>query len=145
MAQEKTAFLGLPPTFTFKDSLSNASRLLSADPRVLGHRHDQTVASVIAHSLGIIPEYNYCFDYIGEARPGQPYAHYIPPHVIILQNRDIKTETYLTAIDRFLNTTGRRKLLQMLWNYIRGNVRFLKDWLWYHTVFKRRYPFLRSS
>ena len=36
---------------TFTGSWTNAQHECSADPRVLGHRHDMTVASVLAHRL----------------------------------------------------------------------------------------------
>ena len=37
----------------FAGPFENSENEASADPRVLGHRHDQTAASVIAHSLGM--------------------------------------------------------------------------------------------
>lgn len=36
---------------TFPGSWTNAHREVSSDPRVYGHRHDQTAASIIAHQL----------------------------------------------------------------------------------------------
>lgn len=38
---------------TFPGSWTNAQGQVSADPRVKGHRHDQTAASLIAHQLGM--------------------------------------------------------------------------------------------
>jgi hypothetical protein len=38
---------------TFKGAWSNENRQVSPDPRVLGHRHDQTAASVIATRCGM--------------------------------------------------------------------------------------------
>ena len=38
---------------TFKGSWTNQDGSVSSDPRVKGHRHDQTAASIIAHKLGI--------------------------------------------------------------------------------------------
>jgi hypothetical protein len=38
---------------TFKGAWSNKNREVSLDPRVLGHRHDQTVGSVLAWQLGM--------------------------------------------------------------------------------------------
>lgn len=37
----------------FRGPIANSRGEASSDPRVLGHRHDQTVASVIAHRLGV--------------------------------------------------------------------------------------------
>jgi hypothetical protein len=38
---------------TFKGAWSNGNNEVSQDPRVLGHRHDQTVGSVVAWKLGM--------------------------------------------------------------------------------------------
>lgn len=48
-----------------EDGITFSGRSGSKDPRVLGHRHDQTVASVIAIKLGMRPwfEFGRYFDY----------------------------------------------------------------------------------
>jgi len=38
---------------TFMGSKTNENQQVSTDPRVQGHRHDQTAASVIAHKMGL--------------------------------------------------------------------------------------------
>ncbi len=45
-AQDGVSFIG---------PWTNQDRKCSADPRVLGHRHDMTAASIIAHKLGMVP------------------------------------------------------------------------------------------
>lgn len=47
---------------TFPGSWYNHNKEVSADPRVMGHRHDQTAASLIAHQLDmkfIVPHHTY--------------------------------------------------------------------------------------
>lgn len=39
--------------FSFPGSWTNQRHEVSADPRVSGHRHDQSVASILAHQLGM--------------------------------------------------------------------------------------------
>jgi len=39
--------------FSLRGSWTNANQEVSTDPRVLGHRHDQSVASIVAWKLGI--------------------------------------------------------------------------------------------
>lgn len=39
--------------FSFHGSWTNANHEVSQDERVKGHRHDQTVASIIAHQMGL--------------------------------------------------------------------------------------------
>jgi hypothetical protein len=58
-AADGVAFRGtLRPLATASERLAlkwNRGGLASADPRVRGHRHDQTVAGVLAHRLGLEP------------------------------------------------------------------------------------------
>jgi hypothetical protein len=57
LATGEVAFRGtrekLPTWEHYRDVKSNRSGRASADPRVLGHRHDQTAAGVLAHRLGM--------------------------------------------------------------------------------------------
>lgn len=46
-------YCGFAQNGSFQGPWTNEGREASTDPRVLGHRHDQTAASVIAHRLGI--------------------------------------------------------------------------------------------
>lgn len=50
---------------TFPGSWTNSGQTESADPRVLGHRHDQTAASIIAWqlSLPLVIAHETCFQY----------------------------------------------------------------------------------
>jgi hypothetical protein len=56
-ATEGTAFRGIAQPIAswreYNDVKWNRARKVSADPRVRGHRHDQTVAGIIAHRLGM--------------------------------------------------------------------------------------------
>ncbi len=83
-------FLGVRPPLTLKDAMTNENGKLSAHPRVRGHRGDQTVASVIVHTLHIPLSRRYAFDLLGEAPKGIRYAPYLPLDAIIAFNRDIK-------------------------------------------------------
>jgi hypothetical protein len=54
---------------TFKGPWDNSGNKASSDPRVLGHRHDQTAASVIATRCGMtewIPSGVYYMDKVHE-------------------------------------------------------------------------------
>ncbi|MEY2701673.1 MAG: hypothetical protein RLY43_306, partial [Bacteroidota bacterium] len=79
---------------------------ISKDQRVKGHRHEQTITSLIAHKLNMKFSAYGNFDLIGYAAAGKQYARYIPTDTIVLQNRDIKTEDYLKSIDKFCNRKG---------------------------------------
>jgi hypothetical protein len=56
-AQHGVAFRGVPEALRtredYKAVKSNRARRASADPRVRGHRHDQTVAGILAYRLGL--------------------------------------------------------------------------------------------
>ena len=56
-AKEGTAFRGIKDPFRSPDDYwdvkLNRSNRVSTDPRVRGHRHDQTVAGILAHELGM--------------------------------------------------------------------------------------------
>jgi hypothetical protein len=54
---------------TFKGAWSNENKQVSDDPRVLGHRHDQTAASVIATRLGMTDWTNHGVFY--DEKPGE--------------------------------------------------------------------------
>lgn len=53
---------------TFKGAWTNKNNEVSKDPRVLGHRHDQTAASVIATKLGMTDWINHGVYY--DEKPG---------------------------------------------------------------------------
>jgi hypothetical protein len=56
-AQHGVAFRGVPEALRtgedYQDVKSNRALRVSADPRVRGHRHDQTVAGILAYRLGL--------------------------------------------------------------------------------------------
>ena len=128
-ADDGISFLGVAKPYGLKDSMSNAGGILSEDPRVKGHRHDQTVASVVASRLGIRPTSRFVFDLVGEAKSGHPYASYIPLDTVIVQDRDIKGETYLRDLSD----------LSMSFVALKSAWRYAKDRIKWVLVYRRRY------
>lgn len=59
----------------------NRAQRVSADPRVRGHRHDQTVAGLLAHRLGLRPTT------VGLARVSRR-RRWIAPRTVIVLDRD---------------------------------------------------------
>jgi hypothetical protein len=60
VARDGVTFRGVPEALGSKEAYGavkhNVAGRVSNDPRVRGHRHDQTVAGAIAHELGMVPE-----------------------------------------------------------------------------------------
>jgi hypothetical protein len=64
----------------FRGASSNDSGAVSSDPRVQGHRHDQTVAGILAHELGMQPN--------GTGfRPFRRRRSPVPPSTIVVNCR----------------------------------------------------------
>lgn len=129
-AEEGKTFLGVVKPLTIKDSMNNTNNILSSNSRVRGHRHDQTVASIIAYHLGLRPTRRYIFDLIGEARGGKKYADYIPLDTIIVHNRDIKYESYLKNLSHYKITPK---------TIIRSSERYSKDLIKKFLLEKRKF------
>jgi hypothetical protein len=138
-ADQKTAFLGVEAPYTIADSMSNKNGSLAEDPRVLGHRHDQTVASVIVHRLSVPLTDRYIFDIIGEAHDGKKYASYIPLDTIIVHDRDIKTDNFLAEITPEFGKNGAAKTVQIGRNFFYSILRCAKDMIKRHTIHKKKY------
>lgn len=138
-ADDGFSFRGIPRNLPLDYTNHNTDHSVSLDSRVKGHRHDQTIASLLAYQLKMKPSLYFCFDYIGEAGPKRQYAKYIPLNICLLQNRDIKQETFLTTMDRFGLKQG--KLNRSLYLLGAANLtlsRWLKDAikLRYKKIFK---------
>ena len=133
------SFLGLPPIYTTKDVMSNDKGLISSDTRVKGQRGDQTVASLIINQLKIKPTARLCFDLIGEAKKGKSYADYIPIDTIVVQNRDIKTEKYLTGLSTYTTPWQNKNVIYMTKTIYKSVIRYLKDFVKWHIFYKKRY------
>jgi hypothetical protein len=84
------SFRGIPPGRPWTDSRSNRDGLLSSDPRVKGHRHDQTAASLIAYELNMRISHLQCMDAIHYEHETWSYVHTLPLTIRMVQNRDIK-------------------------------------------------------
>jgi len=59
----------------------NRNNRISRDPRVRGHRHDQSAAGIVAHRLGMLPYSDYLKDIHYEAKP-------VKRNTIILHHRE---------------------------------------------------------
>lgn len=100
------SFRGIPKEYPLAFTNNNEGGVVSADTRVKGHRHDQTIGSILASQLKMRHSRYFCFDYVGEAGPGRSYAKHIPLNICLLQNRDIKSDHYLPAVDKWGNKKG---------------------------------------
>ena len=89
-ARDGSSFRGVPPGQHWSSSRTNADGQVSRDPRVKGHRWDQTAASLIAHRLRIPIAHLDCTDVIHYANNTWAYVPDIPLTVRLLQNRDFK-------------------------------------------------------
>ena len=69
----------------------NRNSFISADPRVLGHRHDQTAAGIVAHRLGMKP-------YADELRDIHFKEKPIKANTAILHHREFGTS--ITPLDQ---------------------------------------------
>jgi hypothetical protein len=115
-ARDGFSFRGIPKEYSLSLTNSNAGGVVSTDPRVKGHRHDQTVASILAFKYRMKHSPDGCFDYVGEAGPGRDYAAFIPLNAVLLQNRDIKTDHYLPDVDKWGNRRGRWTRVWWWWS-----------------------------
>ena len=76
--------------FSFQGSWTNKQQEVSTDPRVYGHRHDQSVASILAWHLGmnlIIPHETYFQYYENPTRNSfleNPDFSLIKPHTVMV-------------------------------------------------------------
>jgi hypothetical protein len=59
-------------TGTFKGAWTNENQQVSNHPRVLGHRHDQTVASIVAWKLGMREFTEHLLKYASDPNPDLP-------------------------------------------------------------------------
>jgi hypothetical protein len=85
-AREGTAFRGIIESLRTRETYHsvkwNTSGRVSRDPRVLGHRHDQSVAGVLAGRLGMNPSPH-------GLRPFRREWGLIDPRTVILLDRDL--------------------------------------------------------
>lgn len=138
-AEEKEAYNGVPEPYTFADTRDNDDNLLSEDPRVKGHRTDQSIVGVLAGSMKIFPDNRYVFDLIGESSRHQRYAKYIPPEVIFVQNRDIKKDDgYLNDLSCYFS---KNSFFYSLGRHVYTLQRKLKDRIKWFIHYRKWYTF----
>ncbi|MGA2477757.1 MAG: hypothetical protein ABSG63_03280 [Spirochaetia bacterium] len=103
-ASDGVSFRGIPPGRPWTDSRSNSEGLLSSDPRVKGHRWDQTAASLIAYELNMHISHLQCMDAIHYEHETWSYVHTLPLTIRMVQNRDIKNgECRIIAVNERLS------------------------------------------
>ena len=135
------SFLGLPEPYGYKDTINNDRGLLSGDPRVQGHRWDQTTASLILNRLGVKPTKRILFDLVCEAKKGKAYSNYIPIDTIVVQNRDIKNDKYLYDLKQYTEPWRTRSIPYMCKTVFKSFVRYAKDFIKWHLVYRKRYNY----
>lgn len=82
------------------DVKKNRSGRVSSDPRVQGHRHDQTVAGILAHRLAMALTHEGLQTYM-------PARRRIAPSTRILINREMVAHWRVTLDKRLGSRTGR--------------------------------------
>lgn len=94
----------------WRESLTNDKQQVSQDDFVHGHRHDQTVASILAHKYRLSLDSKSILNYLVTKKDLKHiYRKVIPSSVLVLQARDIKTSSYIWKVDEFNNHTGLKK------------------------------------
>lgn len=140
------SFRGAPEIVAWQDTLDNKNACVSDDIRVHGHRHDQTVASILAYKEKCHIDISSVLNYADTNENVQHhYRNYIPPWIKILQNRDVKYNHYLYMIDKhnnYLHTN--KKILHFFISILVGTLQVSKVYTRY-LLFKlqqKKYHFL---
>lgn len=140
LAHNQDTYNGGPPGLTFSDTRNNNDFILSKDPRVKGHRTDQSIVGLLSGAMSIFPENQYIFDIIGEASSGRRYAKYIPPKTIFIQNRDIRNNEYLKfkEMDKILTN---KNLFYTLGKILYTTRRKIKDAIKWYLVYRKKFTY----
>jgi hypothetical protein len=91
----------------------NRARRVSSDPRVRGHRHDQTVAGILAHRLGMELTAG------GLASYSQARRRIAPRTMIVIDRDTSKRDAALASLER----VRRDKYLGFLMHFLSGRSR----------------------
>jgi hypothetical protein len=113
-AKDGRSFRGLPTEYKLADTFIN-NGIISTEKSVKGHRHDQTVASIIAWKLGMRPVNKYSIDLVGEINGSMKP---IPLDTIVLQDRSYKNGGECIMIDKYQLKVGARRMIYVFVSFI---------------------------
>jgi hypothetical protein len=119
IAKDGISFRGLPLKYPLEKTFQNTGEI-SIDKKVLGHRHDQTVASILAWRLGMKTTNKFCTDYIGEIMTTN---NPIPINTIILQDRSYKESTNILMTDKYDGYMYINRYIYILYSFLFNLVR----------------------
>lgn len=107
LALDGISFRGLPKDIPLKFSYNNENACLSLDPKVKGHRHDQTLASIIAYEKKMKISSRFVFEF------NNLFKNIIPLDTIFVhdQSYKINSENYRGLFDKYNNTLGIKRVL----------------------------------
>ena len=119
-SKDSITFKGLPKKTDYKESYKNDTLLVSKDPNVKGHRHDQTALSFLAYKYNLKLHYLKIKDICSENVKTNEiqYSKAIGYDVIFVQNRDIKTSHYAVSYSKYGNKQGIQKMLFIILSFI---------------------------
>lgn len=116
-SKDGISFRGLPKKIDIEETFTNKNCLVSKDPSVMGHRHDQTVASIIAHKLKMKISSRYCLDYV------RGFLRAIPLDIIILHDRTYKQNGSYINIDKYENNKKIKKVFYIFISFLNTIIR----------------------
>lgn len=110
-ALDGKTFRGISKEFPLAETNRNFNHLVSKDDRVKGHRHDQTALSFLCWKYNIKLSFCEIKNIQSKQLDGSnKYSKAISFEVEIVQNRDIKSDSYLLTYDKYGNNTGLKKI-----------------------------------
>lgn len=119
-ANDGITFKGIPAQYSFWDSFTNKTLIVSKDNRVKGHRHDQTALSFLSWKYKLDIHYLEIKDvYAGNTKNiKHKYSKGIAFDIELAHNRDTKTQIFLKKYDRWGNTKGLNKFCFICLSFI---------------------------
>ncbi len=111
-ALDGITFRGIPKQYPLEYSFTNKDNIVSKDNRVKGHRHDQSVLSYLVWKYKL--KRSHCEIkniHSKSTKDDNIYSKALSLEVEIVQNRDVKTDTYLVSVNKWLNTKGIKQII----------------------------------
>jgi hypothetical protein len=122
IAKDGISFRGLPIEVPLLETFTNNGKI-SKEVYVKGHRHDQTVASILVWQLKMRISNKFSIDYMGEIKnKNRP----ISLDTIVLQDRSYKYTGQARMIDKYENKKGLNKIFYIGLSLIYTTVKFFR-------------------
>ena len=123
-ALDGITFRGIPKQYQLSETNKNDKGIISKDPRVKGHRHDQTALSYLVWKYKLKISFMETKNVQSLTSNNEnKYSIAIPLTVEIVQNRDIKFEDYYKTYNKWGNKKGFDKIKFIILSVI-DTVRF---------------------